>query len=105
MKIYLDISKKKGVRYIEDVYSSADIIRMPIDEFITVIKSFGEEIHSCYPAFINHIGRFYRDYGKNWFGDVLEIYANENACGTGKTIQYHFNDKGQIIDWPYGYFS
>ena len=104
MKVYLDVHKEKGIKYIEDVYSSADIIRTSREEFISMIKSFGEEIHSCYPSFVNHIGRFHREYGKDWFGDDIEIYANESAFGTGKTVQKHFSDKGQLIDWPLGYF-
>ena len=78
MKIYLDIYREKGIKYIEDEYSSVDIIRTTKDEFISMIKSFGKEIHSCYPIFINHVGRFNREYGKNWFGEDIEIYANEN---------------------------
>lgn len=104
MKIYLDIHKKKGIKYIEDVYSSADIVRTSKDEFISMIKSFGEEVHSCYSPFINHVGRFNRECGENWFDEEVEIYANENAYGTGETIQYHFNDKGQLGNFPYGYF-
>lgn len=104
MKIYLDIHKKKGIKYIEDVYSSADIVRTSKDEFISMIKSFGEEVYSCYSPFVNHVGRFNRECGKNWFGEEVEIYANENAYGTGETIQYHFNDKGQLENFPYGYF-
>lgn len=105
MKVYLDVHKEKGVRYIEDEYSSAGIIRTSKEEFISMIKSFGEEINSCYPSLVNHIGRFHREYGKDWFGEDIEIYANENAFGTGKTIQKHFSDKGQLIDWPLGYFD
>jgi len=104
MKIYLDIHKEKGVRYIEDEYSSADIVRTSKEEFISIIKSFGEEIHSCYPSLVNHIGRFHREYGKDWFGEDIEIYGNEKAVGTGKTVQFHFNDKGQLIDLPFEYF-
>ena len=105
MKIYLDVHKEKGIKYIEDEYSSADIIRTSKDEFILMIKSFGNEVHSCYSPFINHVGRFYRDYGKNWFGEHIEIYANENAYGNGEIIQYYFNDKGQLVGFPYGYFD
>ncbi len=104
MKIYLDVHKEKGTKYIEDEYSSADIIRTSKDEFISMIKSFGNEVHSCYPPFINHVGRFHRDYGKDWFGEDVEVYANENANGSGKTIQYQFNGKGQLLAFPYGYF-
>ena len=105
MKIYLDVYKEKGVKYIEDEYSSADIIRTSKDEFILMIKSFGNKIHSCYSPFINHVGRFHRDYGKDWFGENVEVYANENAYGTGEIIQYHFNDKGQLEGIPHGYFD
>lgn len=104
MKIYIDIHKEKSVKYIEDVYSSADIVRTSKEEFISMIKSFGEEIHSCYPSFVNHIGRFHREYGKDWFGEDIEIYANESAFGTGKTIRYYFSGKGQLVNWSYGYF-
>lgn len=104
MKIYLDVHKEKGIKYIEDEYSSADIVRTSKDEFISMIKSFGKEIHSCYSPFINHVGRFNKEHGKNWFGEDVEIYANENAYGTGETIQYHFNNKGQLDKFPYGYF-
>ena len=105
MKIYLDVHKEKGVKYIEDEYSSSDIVSTSKEEFISMINSFGKEIiHSCYPTFVNHIGRFHKEYGKDWFGEEIEIYANENAFGTGKTVQYHFNNKGQLIDWPLGYF-
>ena len=104
MKIYLDVHKEKGVRYIEDEYSSADIVRTHRKEFISMIKSFGEEIHSCYGMFVNHIGCFYRNFGKDWFGEDIKIYANENAFGTGKTVQYHFNDQGQLVDFPFDYF-
>ena len=106
MKVYLDVHREKGVKYIEDEYSSADIYRTSREEFISMIKSFGEtEIHSCYSPFVNHIGRFHREYGKNWFGEDVEIYANENAFGTGKTVQYHLNNKGQFVNWVDGYFS
>lgn len=105
MEIYLDVHKEKGIKYIEDEYSSADIIETSKDEFVSMIKSFGNKVHSCYSPFINHVGRFHRDYGKDWFGENVEVYANENAYGTGETIQYHFNDKGQLIDFPYGYFD
>lgn len=105
MKIYLDKHKEKGIKYIEDEYSSSDIISSSKDEFILMIKSFGDNVHSCYPPFINHVGRFHRDYGKDWFGENVEVHANENACGTGKTIQYYFNDKGRLVDFPFGYFE
>ena len=104
MKIYLDVHKEKGIKYIEDEYSSADIYGTSKDEFVSMIKSFGNEVHSCYSSLINHVGRFRRDYGKDWFGEHIEIYANENAYGTGETIQYHFNDKAQLVHFPYGYF-
>ena len=105
MKIYLDVHKEKGIKYIEDEYSSADIIRTSKDEFASMIKSFGDKVHSCYSPFINHVGRFHRDYGKDWFGEPIEIYANENAYGNGEIIQYYFNDKGQLVGFPYGYFD
>lgn len=106
MKIYMDVHKEKGVRYIEDEYSSADIVRTSRKEFISMIKSFGEEIHTCYSPFVNHIGAFHRNFGKDWFGEdiEIEIYANENAFGTGKTVQYYFSDKGQLVDFPFDYF-
>lgn len=103
-KIYLDVHKEKDIKYIEDEYSSADIVRTSKDEFISMIKSFGKEIHSCYSPFINHIGRFNMYYGENWFGEDIEIYANENAYGTGKVIQYHFNAKSQLENFPFDYF-
>lgn len=105
MKIYLDVHKEKGVKYIEDIYSSSDIISTSKDEFVSMIKSFGNEIHSCYSPFINHVGRFRRDYGEDWLGENVDVYANENSYGTGETIQYHFNDKGQLLYFPYGYFD
>lgn len=104
MKIYIDVHKEKDVKYIEDEYSSADIVRTSKEKFISMIRSFGKEIHTCYPSFVNQIGRFHREYGKDWFGGDIEIYANENAFGTGKTVQYHLNDKGQFVNWPMGYF-
>ena len=105
MKIYLDVHKEKSAKYIEDIYSSSDIISTSKDEFVSMIKSFGNEVHSCYSPFINHVGRFHRDYGKDWFGDNVEVYANENAFGTGETIKYNFNGKGQLVGFPYGYFD
>lgn len=105
MKVYLDVHRKKGIKYVEDYYSSSEIIDMNPEEFRNMIKSFGDEIHSCYSTFINHVGRFHRDLGSGWFGEPLQIFANENACETGKVIEYKFKDNGQIEHFPYAYFD
>lgn len=108
MTIYIDSIKRKDVFYIEDKFSSYEIISMDKDVFVGVIKELAKThgiIHTCYSAFINHCGRFHREYGPNWFGEELIIYAPEKAGVNGYYKRYDFNDKGQLKDWPYGIFG
>jgi hypothetical protein len=74
---------------------------MGVDEFkrwiSDYINNYGD-IHTCYPPFINHIGRFVREFGKNWYDDEF-VVVTENED------EHQFNPNGQLEYWPYGYFG
>ena len=100
IKVYADQIKDRNVHYVEDDYSSYEIIDMPIHEFQMMIRDFigkWKEIHTCYPVFVNHIGRFVRECGKEWYGEEFAIIAGNK--------EHHFNDNGQLEGWTYGYFG
>ena len=110
IRIYIDCIKFDRFKYIEDDKSSYEIIQMDKDTFVDYIKEFcGSygEVHTCYDTFICHVGRFRRNFGKDWFGEELCIYALEYPSNDPNVIyrQYDFNDKGQLVKWPYGIFG
>ena len=106
IKIFLVQSRyTKYVSYIEDIYSSYDIINMDKESFVGMLHNFKSkygDIHSCYDTLINHIGRFVREYGENWAGEEVAIYARK----FGDPYQrYYFNKEGQLERFPYGFFG
>lgn len=110
IRIYIDCVKLDDCAYIEDDMSSYEIINMKKDVFIEYIKAFAKtwgDVHTCYSPFINHVGRFRRDYGKDWFGEELCIFAPEYPTNDINVNykKYEFNDKGQLEHWPYGIFG
>ena len=103
--IYLDQIKDSCFSYVEDRLSSHQIISMNADqfrEFIMTLKCNGQ-IHSCHPAFINHFGRFVREIGECWLGTKWQIMAKRED--ELNYTQYTFNTKGQIENWPFGFFG
>ena len=110
IKIYMDCVKFDDCTYIEDNMSAYEIINMEKDAFIEYIKAFAEtwgDVHTCYDTFINHVGRFRRDFGKDWFGEELRFFAPEKPTDDANVTykEYEFNDKGQLKNWPYGIFG
>ena len=61
------------------------------------------ETHS--QAMINRIGRRIRD--KQFSADKVSILMFEKKQGTGKTEikEIGYNEKGQLMNWPYGFFE
>ena len=103
-----DQSKLSGdvAHYFEERYSSYDIIQMSKNELVEALHDFKEEcgdVHSCYDTLVNHIGRFVREYGDDWAGEEVAIYARGYNDVSYK--RYFFNEKGQISNWPYGFFG
>ena len=110
VKIYVDCVKQENVEYIEDRFSAFEIIQMEVGEFRDVIRGWSSRnysvIHTCYDAFINHVGRFRRDIGEHWLGEEIKIFAPEKASlEPAKYKEYKMNDKGQLMDWPWGIFG
>ena len=114
INIYADQFKEEGTHYIEDDFSSWEIVNMTFDEFSTAINEYIEnwgDIHTCYDAFINHIGRFVRDMGKMWYGEefvvVTRKYVGVSESGNEVyiNVEHYFDEKGQLKDWPFGYFG
>lgn len=110
VKIYVDCVKQDNVKYIEDRFSSFEIIQMEVGEFRDVIRGWANlhenTIHTCYDAFICHVGRFRRDIGESWLGEEIKIFAPEKASlEPAKYKEYKMNDKGQLMDWPLGIFG
>ena len=106
--IILDQSKLNSddTHYFEERYSSYDIIQMSKKELAEALHDFEEEcgdVHSCYDTLVNHIGRFVREYGDYWAGEEVAIYARGYNDASYK--RYYFNEKGQISNWPYGFFG
>lgn len=107
MNIFIDCIKQDRYKYIEDVFSAFEIVHMSLRKFQSVIKArdiTDGEIHTCYSPFINHVGRFRRDFGEDWLGEEVRIFAPEYPSSdvNVKYKEYKFNDKGQLMDWPYG---
>ena len=105
IKIFLDQVRQRNQDYIEDYYSAFEIIEMDHVMFASVIMRFSEKraIHSCYAEFINHIGRFHREFGPMWAHEDIVIYAKQR--NDNDYTEYHFNEKGQIENWHYGFFG
>jgi len=109
IKIYADQIKNKDFHYIEDDYSSYEIINMSLDEFLNMIGEYIEEwgmIHTCYPTFINHVGRFVREIGKMWYGEEFAVVAHKYIGNdTYINVEHYFNENGQLEEWSCGYFG
>jgi hypothetical protein len=106
IKIYVD-SIKFDYAYVEDELSSFDILEMEKDEFAKYIKKFCEKwgsVHTCYGTFINQVSIFVREYGHDWLGDEFKIFAPESP-GDYPYKEYHFNEKGYLVDLPHGIFG
>ena len=107
VNIFIDCIKRWDCKYIEDDFSAYEIIHLGLEEFRAVIRRLANargEIHTCYSPFINHVGRFRRDFGEGWLGDKVRIFAPEYPSNDPEVVyrEYKFNDKGQLMDWPYG---
>ena len=108
IKIFIDCVKQERYKYVEDIFSSYEIVHMGLEEFRDVIRKWANnnknDIHTCYSPFINHVGRFRRDFGENWLGEEVRVFAPEYPSRNidVKYREYRFNDKGQLTDWPYG---
>lgn len=114
IKIYADQIKNPDIHYIEDDYSSYEIINMEMDEFQNMIGDYIDEwgdIHTCYSTFVNHVGRFVREHGKTWYGDEFVVVGrkyvglSESGNKVYINVEHYFNEKGQLKDWPFGYFG
>ena len=108
IEIFLDQYKLSSddARYFEEHYSSYDITQMSKKELVEALHDFEEEygdIHSCYDALINHIGRFVRENSKDWAGEEVAIYARGYKDASYK--RYYFKENGQLEKWPYGFFG
>ena len=108
IEIFLDQYKLSSddARYFEEHYSSYDITQMSKKEIVEALHDFEEEygdIHSCYDALINHIGRFVREFGDDWAGEEVAIYARGYKDASYK--RYYFKENGQLENWPYGFFG
>lgn len=106
MKIFLDQTKEIGKDYIEDIFSSYDIVSMDAETFKKVIKKYenkDNEIYSCYCEFVNHVARFRRDLGENWLGEEIEIFAKQ--VHEKEYTRFYFNEDGRIQRWPIGFFG
>jgi len=108
IKIFIDCVKQERYKYVEDMFSAYEIVHMGLEEFRDVIRQWANnnknDIHMCYSPFINHVGRFRRDFGENWLGEEIRVFAPEHPSNDPevKYKEYKFNDKGQLMDWPYG---
>lgn len=110
IKIYIDCIKHNNYTYVEDILASYEIVNMEKDKFIDFIKAFTKtwgDLHTCYDTFINHVGRFRRDFGKDWCGEEIKVFAPEHPTDdiNVKYNEYEFNDNGQLQKWPYGIFG
>lgn len=110
VNIYIDCIKQPEYYYVEDLYSAYEIVNMQLGTFRGFISSFRlkhGDVHTCHDAFINHVGRFRRELGANWFGEELHVFAPEKPSDDPdvKYKEYFFKDNGQIKDWPYGIFG
>ena len=105
IRVFLDQVRQRNRDYIEDYYSAFEIIEMDSVTFASAIMRFDDrrEIHSCYPEFVNHIGRFYREFGSMWAHEDIVIYAKKR--NDSDYTEYHFNEKGQIENCPFGFFG
>ena len=101
VKIYADQTKNIRLPYIEDFYASKEIIDMDKEKFgkmiFTHLGNKGE-IRTCYSTFVNHVGRFVREYGLNWYGEEFVVITNDGE-------EHKYNEKGQLGNWPVGYFA
>ena len=104
IRIYIDQTINKDTHYVENDYSQFDIIETEKDEFIHIIKEkYDSVVHTCYPPFVCHVGRFHRDFGSNWAGEPVELYAKK--VDEKEYTKYEMNEKGQIKHWSYGFFG
>ena len=62
-----------------------------IDAIVTIDIPFYYELNDETVKYVGTKGKI------TFNGEDVEIYANENAFGTGKTVQYHLNNKGQFV--------
>lgn len=105
IKIFIDQRRQRTMDYVEDFYSAFEIVSMDRDVFEVVIKSLNDkhDIHTCYPEFVNHIGRFHREFGPMWAGDEITLFAKREIDDDYQ--RFSFNKKGQIEHWHYGFFG
>lgn len=110
IKIYADLHKEQDIVYIEDVISAHDMHTIKKDDLKKLIDDmvvkYGS-LHTSYPDFLNHVGRFVRDYGKRWCGQEFVVYTTVVKPGgveTKKKEKHKFDLSGHLSSWSIGYF-
>ena len=107
IKIYADMHKNPDLVYVEDMISAYDIRTINLKAFIKEMVCKYGSIHTCYPDFISRVGRFVRDYGPRWCGQVFVVYTTVIKPGgieTKKKKKHKFDTSGRVTEWPIGYF-
>lgn len=108
INVFVDSVKLPDKEYVEDEWSAHEIRVMSLPVFNAYIKELVSkgDIHTCHEAFINHIGRFVRDYGVGCFDDELHIFVPKDIINPREGYEeVFFGENGQFKNWPYGIFG